>query len=368
MRLMFVARAIDRMAGGVERMIIALMNEMVRRGHEVDLFTWDQEQATAFYAMAKEIAWSRLNDGNPYVAADRMTKIRRLGAVRTLIRRSAPQAIVCFQEGPYLAIRAYTAGMGIPVIAAERNAPTHFDFTTASRRQWITYNAFRFAARILVQCESYKELYPEYLRSKIVTISNPVFQAERQSRPESSIDGRFRILSVGRLSYQKNYAALINAFAGLAHDFPQWDLTLVGEGEERTELEEIVRAHGISDRVTFAGITTTVANYYLHSNLFCLSSFWEGFPNALAEALAHGLPSVGYADCAGVRDLISHGENGLLAAGNGNVGTLKDALQTLMSSDELRAVIGANAARSVRRYEPSEIFNLWEHTLIGVAS
>jgi glycosyltransferase involved in cell wall biosynthesis len=258
--------------------------------------------------------------------------------------------------------------MGIPVVAAERNAPTHFNFTSAARRRWLTFNAFRFAARILVQCQSYRELYPAYLRSNIVIIPNPVFPAERQSEPHKPTNGRFRILSVGRLSYQKNYTALINAFAPLSHAFPQWDLILVGEGEEHGDLAKLVAQHGIADRVSFAGTTKSVAESYSGSNLFCLSSRWEGFPNALAEALAHGLPCVGYADCAGVRDLIFHGENGLLATGSGNVDTLRAALQTLMSSDELRAEMGGNAALSVRRYEPSEIFNLWERTLLGVAS
>src|SRR5690606_8248953 len=108
--------------------------------------------------------------------------------------------IVCFQEGPFIAIRAYTAGMGVPVIAAERNAPTRFEHTSGGPRETLVYNAFRFAHRILIQCESYRDLYPAHLRHKIVTIPAPVEQAGKFASPGAPAgNGRFRLLSVGRL-------------------------------------------------------------------------------------------------------------------------------------------------------------------------
>ena len=69
MKLMVAARAFDDMAGGVERMAIDLMNEMVARGHEVDLLTWDRAGSTAFYPMTREITWRQLDIGNPQVKA-----------------------------------------------------------------------------------------------------------------------------------------------------------------------------------------------------------------------------------------------------------------------------------------------------------
>lgn len=368
MKVTFVARAIDGMAGGVERMVTTVMNALVARGHSVSLLTWDKAEAVSFYPMSPEITWYQLDLGNASVKAGKLLKLRRAVAVRKLMRWNKTDIIVCFQDGPFIALRAYTAGMGIPVIAAERNAPTRFDHTSAARRQNLTYNALRFAKRILVQCESYRVLYPVFLHKRIVTIPNPVFTAIGYAQPElPNADGRFRILSVGRLSYQKNYPVLVEAFAAVASTFPEWDLVLVGDGDDRAKLEGLIAEKGLANRISMPGTSASVSNWYISSHLFCLASRWEGFPNALAEALAHGLPSVGFAGCAGVRDLISSGENGLLAEGNGDPKTFAKTLEMLMGSVEERQVMGINAAESVKCYVPDEVFSLWEQILTEAA-
>jgi GalNAc-alpha-(1->4)-GalNAc-alpha-(1->3)-diNAcBac-PP-undecaprenol alpha-1,4-N-acetyl-D-galactosaminyltransferase len=364
MKVMFAARAIDGVAGGVERMVAAVMNVLVARGHTVILFTWDKTGAKAFYHIDPQILWHRLGMGDPMVKADMGLRFRRGAAIRKLIGGFRPDLIVCFQAGPFIAMRAYTAGMGIPVIAAERNAPTRFDFTGEGKRKRYVYNGLRFAKRILIQSESYRELYPSFLRNRIVAIANPVFAADGCARPAvCGVKGRFRILSVGRLSYQKNYSVLVDAFAAVAAKYRDWDLVIVGEGEERKQLEKRIARAGLSNRVFLPGTTTGVADYYMSSHLFCLPSLWEGFPNALAEALAHGLPSVGFSDCAGVRDLIAPGQNGILAEGNDDAAALAGTLARLMDGGEMRRDMGAGAVESVKKYSPEAIFSLWERVL-----
>jgi len=365
LKLMFVARAIDGIAGGVERMVTTVMNALTARGHGVDLLTWDQKGATSFYTLVPDVTWHKLDKGDPAVTANHFLKLSRAKTIRTLMRRRKPNAIVCFQDGPFIAIRGYTIGMGIPVFAAERNAPTRFDHTTAAQGPNLSFNAMRFSARVLIQCESYRALYPPFLHDKITTIPNPVFPAELHSRPEvPNTQGRFRVLSVARLSYQKNPATLLHSFSSLASRFPEWDLVLVGEGEDRTALQRIIDEKGLAARVSLAGATKSVSEWYAASHLFCLSSRWEGFPNAMAEAMAHGLPCVGFAGCAGVRDLIAHGENGLLAAGNDDPQSLTKVLSTLMASGEKRRRLGQKAVDSMAPYAPEKIFGLWEQTLM----
>jgi GalNAc-alpha-(1->4)-GalNAc-alpha-(1->3)-diNAcBac-PP-undecaprenol alpha-1,4-N-acetyl-D-galactosaminyltransferase len=364
---MFVARAIDRTAGGVERMIVTLMNDLAARGHEVELFTWDTGNAESFYPMASGIVWHRLNLGNPQVRAGKRLLLRRARAVRTLVGERKPQAIVCFQDGPFRAIRAYTIGLRIPVVAAERNAPSRFDHIAAARYQELIYQWLRLATRIVIQCESYRALYPKYLQRKIVCIPNPVSPAIAQAQPAAAgPSGRYRLLSVGRLGFQKNYDVLIEAFARLAPKFPDWDLAIVGDGERRTELEGLVRARSLDSRVALPGATKFITEWYASSQLFCLPSRWEGFPNALAEALAYGLPVVGFAGCAGVRDLVTHGASGFLAAGNGDVDTLTLALERAMSNADCRRSMSRHAIDSVKEFEPSKIFSQWEKLLFEV--
>ena len=369
MRLMFAARMIDRMAGGVERMIITIMNAMVARGHEVDLFTWDLRGAEAFYPMAPDITWHRLDMGSPSVKASKKLMWGRAHTIRSLVCQRRPQVIVCFQDGPFLALRAYTLGLGIPVVAAERNAPTRFDYTSAGRHRRLIFQGLRSATRIAIQCESYRALYPAFLRERIACIPNPVLPAVWRARPDTpNPDGRFRLLSVGRLGYQKNYSVLVEAFAQLAPAFPDWDLVIVGDGEDRAGLESLVAERGLERRVTLAGVSTSIAKWYASAQLFCLPSLWEGFPNSLAEAFAHGLPAVGFANCAGVRDLIVHGSNGLLADGNGDAASLTGTLAALMSDSALRASMGLAAVDSVRQFNPQNIFSRWEQLFSEIAA
>ena len=112
--------------------------------------------------------------------------------------------------------------------------------------------------------------------------------------------------------------------------------------------------------------TADMSDIYRRASLFCMPSQWEGFPNALAEAMAHGLPAVGYRGCAGVRDLIVHGENGLLAEGNGNVQSLFETLDRLMADPMRRRRMEDAAIKSVQQYHPDLIFSRWEQLLRSV--
>jgi len=363
MKLLLMCRSFNNMAGGVERMGTALMNEMCRRGHEVSLLTWDRSEAEAFYKFDERIAWHCLDMGDYMKKAGWGLRLKRARWVRRFVKKLKPDVILAFQHGTFLSTRLFTYGLGIPTIAAERNAPFRFDHLQAGRYRNLIFQTFRLAQRITIQCESYRNEYPAYLRSRIVTIPNPVFPAQSHACPQGKPGEQKTLLSIGRLSYQKNYFVLVQAFKTVYKDFPQWRLIIIGEGEDREQLEALIAEHGLSDKVSLKGAIMDVERFYCASHLFCLSSRWEGFPNALAEALSHGLPGVGFAGCAGVRDLIQAGENGLLAESNGNVESLAGCLRTLMADDEKRVRMGEVGIRSMKAYNPEQIFDTWEKFL-----
>ena len=364
MRILFAARAIDKMAGGVERMVITIMNSLVTRGHHVALFTWDRAAATAFYPMASDITWHRLSLGDPSKKANGLRILRRITAIRSIVRRERSQVVVCFQEGPFISLRLYALGLRIPFIAAERNAPTRFEHTRVGNWQRLVFASFRLARLVIIQCESYRKLYPEILHDRIVTIPNPVLPASLHARPnERAPNGRYMLLSVGRLGFQKNYDVLIAAFALLVQDFPDWDLSIVGDGEDREKLTRLVAAYDLSARVVLARTRERIEDSYASAHCFVLSSRWEGFPNALSEAMAHGLPAVGFADCAGVRDLIIPGHCGLLAEGNGDAASLARTLAVLLSNPDLRVTMGQAARARVREFAIEPIIDRWEEVL-----
>ena len=129
------------------------------------------------------------------------------------------------------------------------------------------------------------------------------------------------------------------------------------------KIESLIQRHNLVDRVELLGAVKDIGSLYQEAHLFCLPSRWEGFPNALGEALSYGLPSVGYQECGGVCDLIVEGVNGLLAQGNGNSKTLEIALRSLMANDKKRIKMAQSAVKSVAQYDPERIYNLWDSFL-----
>lgn len=362
MRIMFSCRAMANMAGGVERMIVTLAHAMLARGHQVSLLTWDKdEQAKAFFDMDPRIAWYKLAAGDPAQKATIGTRWRRALKVRRTVAADKPDIIVAFQEGAFIALRFYLFGVRLPIICAERNAPQRFDYMTVGRyRHWI-YRAMAFASAITVQLPSYVRLYPWYLRHKMRVIPNPVFDATTFATPAGETCARKKLLCIGRFDYQKNHQVLIRAFVKLAARFTDWDLVLAGgEGSDRPALEQQIADLGLSERIQLLSAVKDVSALYVSSHLFCLPSRWEGFPNNLVEAFAHGLPAVGFANCAGINDLIIPHQNGLLAKGMDDADALVSTLATLMADGELRTCMGEAARQQVKIYQPDRIFDTWE--------
>lgn len=360
MKILFVSRLFHDVSGGIERMAIALMNDLCARGHAVELLSWDRNGAETYYPLDKRVVWHRLDMGDANEKAGWRLRLHRQWAIRRLLARSRPDAMIAFQHGPFLTVALAALGLSIPVIAAERNAPQRFDHLRAGRRRGLIFQTFRLADCITVQLDDYIEGYPRYLRERIASIPNPVRQAMELAKPEGQPGAVKRLLSVGRLSYQKNQAVLIEAFARLVNFVPEWHLVLVGAGEDESKLKQLVVDKRLEDRVEFAGAVRDVERFYVDSHLFCLSSRWEGFPNALAEAMTHGLPAVGFAGCAGVRDLIIDGQTGSLAEGNGSVEALSGALLPLMKDDSRRQNMGDAAATAMVQFAPQAIFDRWE--------
>lgn len=368
MKILFCWRQYHQSVGGVERMSIELMNEMHRRGYEISLISWDRAEAQPYYCLDRSINWMKLDLGDFTVKASMALRLKRMMKIRKFVKKTKPDVIIAFMDGIFLTIRLSIFGLGIPVMEAERVSPARFKFIGTSSRKIFVYYSLRMAERITVQLESYRNQYPAFLRERIVSIPNPVFQPVSLAQPAGIPDEPKILLSVGRISYQKNYSILIYAFSKLAHKYPNWNLVIAGDGEERPMIEKIISDLGLQKRITLLGSVENVEKLYTSAHLFCLPSRWEGFPNALAEALAHGLPSIGFEDCLGVKDLIDHNKSGLLARGTENIDSLTSALDALMADPLGRESMGKYATQSMKKYAPTEIFNEWEKLFRAVAN
>ncbi len=349
--------------------IIRLANAMAERGYRVGLVTFDLPGSVAFFPIDKRVSWHQIGETEPHGKVSFLQRLRLIWRCRCAIAGYGRGAsVVCFHHGILIRFIVASLFLGTQILCSERNSLSHYNFIKARRRN-LNFYALYLVQRIVVQFPSYVRDYPARLRRKITPIANPVLRAEVQARPAAASDsGRYVLLCVARLSHQKNLDILIAAFAGLAAQFPAWDLYIVGEGSIRAELAGLISAKNLTNRAFLPGSADGVNGWLEKSHLFCLPSKWEGFPNALAEALAAGLPAIGYAGCAGINELIMSGRNGLLVEGNGKLGSLQAGLSMLMANDERRSAMGAAARESMKVYEPSAVFSQWDQLLSRWAS
>jgi glycosyltransferase involved in cell wall biosynthesis len=172
--------------------------------------------------------------------------------------------------------------------------------------------------------------------------------------------GRKILLAAGRLIPEKNVGMLIDAFSALAARHLDWDLVIAGEGRERAALERQVQTAGLESRIIFVGRVGNLGDWYRRADLYAMTSHFEGFPNTLAEALAHGVPAVSV-DCeTGPRDIIRHGVDGFLVV-PGDMDGFQRALDSLIGDAGLRAQFAARAIDARTRFSLEQISSLWEN-------
>ena len=153
--------------------------------------------------------------------------------------------------------------------------------------------------------------------------------------------------TVARLHPQKGIRHLIDAFALLRADFPDLKLLVVGDGPERANLANQATALGVSQDVIFAGQKNPPVHCLRLMNVFVLPSLYEGFPNALLEAMAALVPVVA-SDVGGVGELVRHEENGLLVP-PGSPSTLADAIRSLLLNPEKAKYMATMAYDRIRK-------------------
>lgn len=207
--------------------------------------------------------------------------------------------------------------------------------------------------RFVVLTEEDRQAWPELHNVRV--IPDPMSFVPTQQSPLTAN----RVIAVGRYVYQKGFDLLLQAWAVVEKQHPDWQLAVFGQGD-RTPYEQQMHALDIDpSRCHLNGPTADIQSEYARSSLFVFSSRFEGFGMVLVEAMSCGLPVVSFACPCGPRDIVSDGEDGLLVA-TGNVDALAGALSRLMSEERLRRQMAQNALRNAQRFRMEHIAQQWQ--------
>lgn len=176
---------------------------------------------------------------------------------------------------------------------------------------------------------------------------------------------RKTVLAVGRLNVLKRFDLLVRQFAAVHERFPDWELRIVGEGEERQKIENTVKELSAEKYVTLTGMKDSagVEEEMLNASVFAMSSVTEGFPFVLLEAQSCGLPIVAFDVRVGPGFVVHDGEDGFLAP-EGDGEKYRAALAELMLSDELRREMSRKAEEASREFTREKVSQIW-YSLIG---
>lgn len=349
--------------GGAERVVANLANYLASKGHDVTVLMISTEQT---YSIIDDVKLVKLCSDRERELPHRVLNVLRMVRLAGYFLLRRPDVYLTFLPKLTKTILSFRKLIHAPIVLAERADPgTHYNSSQKNRKTMETY--YPMADAFVFQTMDARDFYSEKLGLHNMTCTvipnavNSAFVGKCYEGVRSK-----RIVSAGRLDEQKNYSLLIDAFAEFNKIMPGYQLVIYGEGPKRSALEKRIAELSLTECVLLPGRTDRIVEAIRDASLFVLPSDYEGMPNALAEAMALGLPCVA-TDCpaGGSRFLIDDGKNGILIPVRDQK-ALVNAMQRVLTDDELAKNLSYNARKIADELTPEKTYGAWEKFIIDV--
>ena len=366
MRIVYCIPATSN-SGGMERVLTRKVNYLADLGHELIIITTDQRGAKPFFPLDESVKQYDLginydeNNGQGILAKalayPRKKRLHKQRLQALLLKLRADIVISMFGDDSSF----------LPKIKDGSKKILEYHFSKLKRLQYGRTGLWRLVDILRTKMDEWT--VKPFDRFVVLTaedqgywgalpnirvIPNPLpFTSEETSSCKAT-----KAVAVGRYDFQKNFSKLLQLWARIAPQFPEWTLEIYGNGDQRCQLEQEVKDLGISSSVTLAQPTHQMKEVYLSASIYAMTSRYEGLPMVLIEAQQMGLPIVSFACPCGPRDVIHDGEDGFLIP-MGEDDIFLKALGTLMASEEKRVCMGQRAREASARYEVDAVMNKW---------
>ena len=356
-------------SGGAERVLSIMANHWSREGGVVTVITRASAKLD-FFPLDERVRRVALDSGGARGGtAGVLFGLREVAALRSALAEADPDVVISFITSTNILTLMAQAGSSTPTVVSERVDPRSIRLPLVPRT--LRRLLYRRAAAVVGQTERVARWAERVVPpGRVVVIPNPVVVLGPASPAFESVEPEMPrpfVVGVGRLVPQKGYDVLLRAFARCVRRHPEWSLVIVGEGEDRPRLDALALELGISSRLLLPGTVRDTAAVLRQASLFVLSSRFEGFPNALLEAMAHGLPVIA-TDCpTGPREIIRPGKDGVLVPPD-DVGALANAMERLMVDEGERARLASLAPEVSVRFGADVVMARWNvllHALLA---
>jgi glycosyltransferase involved in cell wall biosynthesis len=367
--IFLVCNSIDEV-GGVQQWAHDLCRLFAARGHRVHLIGIEAAAETRDYgadpSYQRTVLHQRLPKAPRPKGAGRLNPARWIARSRreSLVNRAAAQLSKLFRAarpGGVIIVaqvwaqewvaRADTAGLRVIGMSHES-----FEASRRTSRYARVKKFYPDVHRMLALTEEDADAWARSGMSNAGAMPNPLM-----TTPVTLPDlDQPTVVTLRRLAHDKGIDMLLEAWSAIAAQYPDWRLSVYGSGPDEESLRRQARELGLDDQQIFRGLTTDLDAALSNASIYALPSREEGFPIALMEAMAYGLPSVAF-DCApGIRELLENEVSGLLI-NPGNVPGFAAALERLMKDADLRRRLGGQARESVGKFSPDAVVDRWEH-------
>ena len=341
--------------GGAERVFANLAEYFNKKGYKVYMVT--QYRLEDEYVISEEITRVISDLTSEETGKGRIKNfIGRFSKLRRIFKEIRPDIVfACNGKNNLMAMATNTFLKNKVVISVV--ADPKMEYPTKLMR-FLSKTYFACADGIVLQTNEAKAFFPKRIQKKSVILPNSLNPKFLKPRYEG--ERKKEIVAVGRLDDNKNHAMLIRAFAKIAGEFPEYTVTVYGEGESRPDLEKLIKQLGLENRIFLPGRADAIEDKIYQSSLFVMTSDTEGMPNALIEAMSLGLPVISTdCPCGGPAELIRHGENGYLIPVRDNKALEQQLRYCLTHMSEIEEV-GKHAAEIQKTMNPDSVNEAWE--------
>ena len=340
-------------SGGTERVTTLIANALAQQDYQVSILSL-ADGSQPFFDLEPSIC---INSIYPEKVSMKKNFLGAVWRIRKFVTANRVDTLIVVDSISCVFTIPALFGLKIKHICWE-----HFNFNVdlgVSFRRLGRRLAAKYCDYIVTLTKRDKELWMHGLsniKAEIVPISNPTPYENTEHLPnlESKI-----ILAIGRLTHQKGFDFLIDAWAKVCKINSDWTLRIIGDGEDEKKLKQQVKDLGIYNRIEFIPAKKNINKYYKTASFYCMSSRFEGLPMVLLEAQAFGLPIVAF-DCdTGPSEIITNNINGYLCNKN-NCEDLSFALDNMMNmSEEKFQNMCLNAKLNSDSFKLDKIIKKW---------